>query len=154
LKAGQPNLRSHLTSSPQDVRRGYHRFTIAGRPVVSIFRVRREHSFPAVGARLPADSIDRPHTMGAHRQSRDAQEGQAAEAAIGGKPFGEETLAGTPNRILGVIRRNLPANNRTPGYCSGGLTSPDSVLTTAEDSLLETPRRKLDPAANLLTPAV
>ena len=32
-----------------------------------------------------------------------------------------------------------------PSYCSGGLASPDSVLTTAEDSLLAPPRRKLDP---------
>ena len=32
-----------------------------------------------------------------------------------------------------------------PSYCSGGMASPDSVLTTAEDSLLAPPRPKLDP---------
>jgi hypothetical protein len=68
---------------------------------------------------------------------RDVQPGQAADAAVGGKQCGEET------------RGNLPGNNRTPGYCSGGLTSPDSVLTTAEDSLL-VPPRDVEPAANLL----
>jgi hypothetical protein len=37
-----------------------------------------------------------------------------------------------------------------PSYCSGGLASPDSVLTTAEDSLLAPPRRKLNPRPILL----
>jgi len=93
-----------------------------------IFRVTAQHSFPPGGAQ---------------GSSPDVQQGQAANAAVGGKQYGEETLAGTPNAIFGVIRRNLAGNNRTPGYCSGGLTSPDSVLATAEDSLLEPPRRKL-----------
>jgi len=32
-----------------------------------------------------------------------------------------------------------------PSYCSGGLASPDSVLTTAEDSLLAPPRTAVGP---------
>jgi hypothetical protein len=120
LRAGQPNLRLRRTSSPPDVRFEDHPFTVPGLQGVSIFRVRRKHSLPAAG-------IDRLQTIGADGQLRDVQPGQAADAADGGKQCGEETLG------------NLSGNNRMPGYCSGGLTSPDSVLTTAEDSLLEPP---------------
>ena len=42
------------------------------------------------------------------------------------------------------MERVLP-NNRSPSYCNCGMASPDSVLTTAEDSLLVTPQPQFKP---------
>jgi hypothetical protein len=75
----------------------------------------------------------------AHWQTGNVQERKSANAAIGGKENGEETLGGASNPSRRK-RRRVFGNNRRPIYCGCGLVSPDSVLTTAEDGLLN-PRR-------------
>ena len=84
---------------------------------------------------------DVPRVDGAFdAQPRDIQQGQATDAAIGGEQNGEEALSGTAEpRAAGG--RSF-GSNTGPSYSQSGLASPDSVLTTAEDGLLGTARRK------------
>ncbi len=82
--------------------------------------------------------MDAVQAMRAHRQPRDIQQGLAADAAIGRKENAEETLGDWTGPSSGG--QNL-RNNGMPYYSNTGMARPDSVLTTAEDGLL-------DPAAN------
>ena len=105
------------------------------------FGKRREHALAADGADLATDWFDTGDAIEAHRQPGDVQQGLAADSAIGRKQDREETLSGAANpssvRLKSSeVGRSVPRNNRRPNYCDGGMTSPDSVLTTAEDGLL------------------
>jgi hypothetical protein len=76
-------------------------------------------------------------TITAYRQTRDIQQRQAANAAVGRKQDVKEPLSTPLNPTLRGVRKSLSGNNRTPSYYNAGLASADSVLTTAEDSLLD-----------------
>jgi hypothetical protein len=71
-------------------------------------------------------------TIGAHRKPGDIQQRQAANPAVRRKQDGEETLGGPAGQETNAMR-NLARNNRRP--CCNTI-SPESVLATAEDSLL------------------
>ena len=107
--------------------------------VVIAIRVRGENALPANRAHLPTHRMNLCQAVWAYRQAGNVQERKSANAAIGRKKNGEETLGGAskPSRRE---RRRLFGNNTRPTFCGCGLVSPDSVLTTAEDGLLN-PRR-------------
>jgi len=103
-------------------------------------RVRRKHTLAANGADFAVERMNLIETIRADREPRNVQLGFAANAAIGGKENGEEAFSGTlgPDSCKIDVRRN----NTRPCDCNGGLASPGSVLTTAEDSLLALPPAK------------
>src|SRR5439155_17994056 len=108
-------------------------------------RIGREHALAADGTDLAPHRFDAGETIEADRQPRDIQKRLAANAAVGGKQKREETFSSAANPSWlkpepSRAGRGVPRNNRRPHYCDDGLTSPDSVLTTAEDGLLIIPR--------------
>ena len=101
--------------------------------------------------------MDAGETIGANRQAGNVQQGHAANAAVGRKQNGEETLSGSANP--GSVNpdssktgRRPPRNNRRPCYCDAGLARPDSVLITAEDGLLIIPRTRIRRGQSFLLP--
>src|ERR1017187_8748600 len=77
--------------------------------------------------------------MGAHWEAGDIQQRFAANAAVGRKQNGEETLSYSgPSSVRpspSTNGRSLVRNNRMPCYCNTGVASPDSVRS-------ETKRRR------------
>jgi len=101
----------------------------------------RKHELAADGADLAMDWFDTGDAIEADRQPGDVQQRLAADSAIGRKQDAEEALSGAANPSSVKLKssgvgRSVPGNNRRPNYCDSGITSPDSVLTTAEDGLL------------------
>jgi hypothetical protein len=74
-----------------------------------------------------------PEALETHRKPGDVQERQAANAAMVGKQYGEQTFSGPPEPNLRMSLWIPLGNNRRPFYCNYGLASPDSILATAED---------------------
>lgn len=93
-------------------------------------QVRRKHPLAADGTDLAAGRTDRVEAVAADWKTGNVGKELAANAAVGRKQYSEEALGSVSSPGAGLMR-----NNRSPCLWNGGLASPDSVLTTAEDGL-------------------
>ena len=121
--------------------------------IVVVLGIGGKDALPGNGTNLSTHRMDAGEAIGTNGQPGNVQEGLGANAAVGRKQNGEETLGNSakpawvkptsvkPDSPTGG--RSVPQNNRRPQSCDDGLTSPDSVLSTAEDGLLIIPRTQI-----------